>query len=269
MKTARKLALITGASSGIGLELAKVFASNNYNLLVVADSNKINDAAKSLRSYNVEVHSLVADLATKEGIDAVYSKISALGILDVAALNAGVGVGGEFVNTNFEDEVNMINLNVVYLVGLTKLILKDMTLRNSGKILFTSSIAAEMPGPYYACYAATKAFVQSFVEAIRFELKDTKKNIVITALQPGATDTNFFARANMLNTKAGQGKKDDPATVAQQGYDALMRDQDYVVGGNALNKVQSAIAKFVTEEAAAGMQAKDVKPLDLEYGKEK
>lgn len=258
MKQARKLALITGASSGIGFELARIFAKNDYDLIVTSGSDKILDKAKLLRLYEVEVTEIVADLATQEGVDSLWSKLGRP--LDVAVLNAGVGAAGEFVKTSFKDDLNVLNLNIVYLVDLSKRILQDMVIRNSGKMLFTSSVAAEMPGPYYATYAASKAFVQSFVEAIRYEMKDTKKNISITSLQPGPTDTNFFARANMLNTPAAKGKKDDPALVAQQGFDALMSGKDHVVGGSFKNKVQSTAAKFMSEEQGAAAQGKSARP---------
>lgn len=261
MEPTRKLALITGASSGIGFELARVFAKNDYDLIVTSSTDKITDKAKILRQYEVDVTEVIADLATAEGVDTLWSKINRP--LDVAVLNAGVGAAGEFVKTNFKDDLTVMNLNMVYLVDLSKRILQDMVIRNEGRMLFTSSIAAEMPGPYYATYAASKAFLQSFVEAIRFEMEDTKKNVVITSLQPGPTDTNFFKRANMQNTEAGKGKKDDPAEVAQQGFDALMSGKDHVVGGSVKNKVQSTAAKFMTESQAAAAHAKSSRPDNL------
>lgn len=263
----RKLALVTGASSGIGFELARQFAKNDYDLIVASSTDKINEKARLLRQYEVDVQPVVADLSTQEGIDKLYEELTATGRnLDAAVLNAGVGVGGEFIYTSFEDELKMMNLNMVYLVGLTKKILKDMVNRSEGKILFTSSVAAEMPGPYYSVYAASKAFLQSFAEAIRFEMKDMKKSrITITSLQPGPTDTGFFERADMLETKAGESEKDDPATVAKQGFDGLMAGKDHVVGGSFMNKVQSTAAKFMSEAQGAAAQAKSVKPKRLEY----
>lgn len=263
MNAERKLALITGASSGIGFELARIFAKNDYDLIVCAENTELSEKAKILRQYEVEVTEVIADLATQQGVDDLYSSIS--GQLDVAVLNAGVGAGGEFIKTEFANDFNLMNLNMVYLVCLTKKILRDMVGQGDGKILFTSSIAAEMPGPYYATYAASKAFVQSFVEAIRWEMEDTKKNIIITSLQPGPTDTNFFSRANMENTKAGEGKKDDPAVVAQAGFDALMRGTDHVVAGSFMNKIQSTAAKFMSEVQGAGAQGKAARPKSLDH----
>lgn len=259
--TSRKLALITGASSGIGYELAKVFAKNNYDLVINSNSERITEKVPELEAFGVRVIDVQADLATREGVDLLYSKIGSLGrMLDVAVLNAGVGASGEFVETDFEKELNVMNLNVVNTVYLSKLVLKDMVDRNDGKILFTSSVAGEMPGPYLAVYAATKAFIQSFAEAIRYEMKDTKRNIVITALQPGATDTEFFDRADMEDTKVSQGKKDDPAEVAQQGYDALMSDKDHVIGGSIKNRIQVGAGKLMTEPMKSASHASETRP---------
>jgi uncharacterized protein len=267
MEHSKKLALITGASDGIGFELAKIFAKNDYDLIIAADSNKISDKARILRQYEVEVKEILVDLSTHDGMEDLYAQVSGLGRpLDVAVLNAGIGVGGEFLSTDFEQEHKLMHLNMVYLVGLTKKLLKDMVGRNEGKILFTSSIAAEMPGPYYAVYAASKSFVQSFVEAIRYEMKDTgHENITITALQPGPTDTNFFARADMLDTPAGENKKDDPAQVAQQGFDALMSGKDHVVAGSFVNKIQAGLGKLMTEGMGASAHAKSTKPNSLNH----
>ena len=261
MNHSKKLALITGASSGIGLELARVFAKNDYDLIIASNSEKLLNAGRILRQYEVEVTEVEADLATREGVDLLCDKVNSLGRpIDVAVLNAGVGVGGKFIETDFENELNMMNLNMVYLTYLAKKVLHNMVKRDEGKILITSSIAADMPGPYYAIYAATKAFLQSFTEAIRFELKETSKNITITSLQPGATDTEFFERANLVNTKAGQSEKDDPAEVALQGFEALMKGEDHVVAGSFKNKVQSVASKFMSETQGAKAQAESTRP---------
>lgn len=253
------LALVTGASSGIGYELAKVFAQNGFDLIVVAEDQGIAEAAQAFQSMGVDVTPVRQDLSTYEGIESFYEKIRGMDI-DVAALNAGVGVGGHFIDTDLQKELKMMHLNMDSTVHLTKLLLKDFVDKKEGHILFTSSIAAEMPGPYYAVYAATKAFVQSFSEALSLELQE--HNITVTALQPGATDTNFFARADMLNTKVGKAKKDSPADVAQHGFDALMEGKDHIVAGSFANKVQSTIAKFISEKMGAKMQGKQAKPLN-------
>lgn len=252
-------AVVTGASRGIGFELAKCFARDGHDLLIVADSEAIFAAANTLADFGVEVTPVQLDLATEVGSESLYEKLKQLGRpVDALALNAGVGSGGEFINTDLEKEVDLINLNVLSVVRLTKRILRDMVARGHGRILFTSSIAAETPGPYEAVYAASKAFVQSFAMALRFEVKD--KGVTITSLQPGVTDTNFFARADMLDTPAGRGKKDDPADVARQGYEALMSGRSDVVAGSVINKLNVAGTKLMSEKQGAKMQAKSTKP---------
>ena len=260
-----KLAVITGASSGIGFELAHVFAKNGFDLIINSEaSEKLHEKAILLRKQGVEVTEVVADLAIREGVDELYRQINTTGrTIDSLVLNAGVGVGGDFATTSFEDELYLMNLNVVNTVYLAKKVLKDMVSRNEGRILITSSIAGKMPGPYYAVYAASKAFLQSFSEALYYEMKDLKRNITVTALQPGATDTEFFARAGMLDTKAGESKKADPAKVAQDGYDALMAGKDHVVSG-VLNKIKVSGGELMTEQMTASAHAALTKPHSLD-----
>lgn len=257
-------AVVTGASSGIGMELARVFAENGFDLLIAADAENIHDVAKELEAYGHTVEAITVDLSTYDGVETLYQKIIATNKpLHSIAMNAGFGVGGEFLETDLEKEMNMIQLNIVSLVHLTKRILPDFVSRDEGRILFTSSIAAEMPGPYYAVYAASKSFVQSFAEAVRSELKET--NVIITALQPGATDTNFFARADMLDTKAGKSKKDDPREVALDGFNALMDGKDHVVAGSIKNAIQSTIARIMPETMQAKVHSMDTKPESLKH----
>lgn len=254
-----RLAVVTGASSGIGFELAKTFAKNGFDLIVAAENIEIVDAGNTFRSYGVEVTTVQADLTTLDGVDRLYHKIQLADQPPSAvALNAGVGICGSFAHTDFRRELEIINLNIISLVYLTKLVLPDMIKRKSGRLLFTSSIAADMPGPFYAVYAASKAFVQSFSEAVREEVDGS--GVTITALQPGATDTNFFRRAEMMNTKAGVNKKDHPALVAQQGFDALMAGKDHIIAGSFFNKVQSTLGKLMPQTQGAKMQGHDVKP---------
>ena len=256
----RKLALITGASDGIGYELAKIFATNGYDLIVAAEDPGIAEAAQAFRALGVNVDHLMVDLAKHAGVVELYAKVHSLGRpLDVAALNAGVGVNGDFVReTKLEDELNLIHLNVISTVHLAKLVLRDMVARDDGKVLFTSSIAATIPGAFSACYNASKAFVQSFSQAIRNELKDTK--VTITALQPGPTDTNFFNRAGMQDTKVGAGEKDSAAGVAKDGFDALMAGKDHVIGGSLKNKAQVVAGKVIPETTKAEMHRKQAEP---------
>jgi len=255
----RPLAVVTGASSGIGLELARQFAEHAFDLLIVAEDTGIHDAADTLRSHGGEVDSVQADLATREGVDHLYQRIQATQRPWAAiAINAGVGVGGPFIDTDLEEELDLIALNVMSVVHLAKYVLRDMVSRGEGRVLFTSSIAAEMPAPFEAVYGASKAFELSFAEALRDELKDT--GVTITALQPGPTDTNFFRRAGMEDTKVGAGKKDDPVQVARQGFEALMAGKDHVVAGSMKNKVQSALAQVTPETVKAAAHRKLAEP---------
>src|SRR4051794_13526437 len=221
-ESTKPFAVVTGASSGIGYELARQFAEHGFDLLVIAEDEGISSAAERLSSVDGSaVRSLRADLATHEGNDMVYERIRSIGRpLDAIAINAGVGVSGPFVETDLSAQMNLINLNVMSPVHLTRLVLKDMLSRRAGRILYTSSIAATMPGPFAATYNASKAFVKSFAEAIRSEVKDS--GVTVTVLMPGATETNFFHRAGNEDTKLGAGKKDDAAEVAREGFEALM-----------------------------------------------
>jgi uncharacterized protein len=264
---ANQWAAITGASSGIGYELAKVFAEEGYHLLVVAENAEIYEAADIFRKYGHEVQTVQADLATYEGVEKFYSEIQSLPApIDCIVMNAGIGMSGAFLKTDLQRELNLLQLNVVSLVHLTKRILPEFVQRGTGKILFTSSVAASTPGPFEAVYAASKAFVQSFSEALAYELKD--QNITVTALQPGATETPFFERAGMLDTKVGEKKKDDAAEVARQGFEALKDGKDHVVAGSLMNKIQTILAKFITEPQGAAMQARETIPHSEKAAKE-
>jgi short-subunit dehydrogenase len=174
------------------------------------------------------------------------------------AVNAGIGVSGAFVETDLEEHFRLIGLNITGAVHLAHLVLPGMVARGQGGVLFTSSIAATMPGPYLSTYAASKAFLHSFAEALRHELKDS--GVTVTSLMPGPTDTDFFARAGMEDTKLGQARKDDPADVARQGFEALMAGRDKVVAGSPKNKLQTAAAQVIPDRATAALQGSMVKP---------
>lgn len=255
-----RLAVVTGASSGIGYELAKIFARNGYDLIVAAENIEIVDAGNAFRTYGVDVKTVQVDLSTLEGVERLYQKILlAEQPIEAIAMNAGIGICGPFLHTDIKRELEVINLNIISMVYLTKLILPYFVNRKSGKMLFTSSLSANMPGPYYAVYAASKAFVQSFAEAIREEVAD--HGVSVTALQPGTVDTNFYKRAEMMSTRAGVNtKKDDPAAIAQAGYDALMAGKDHVIAGSFLTKVQATLAKILPQSQGAKMQSEDVRP---------
>lgn len=258
--TDRPLAVVTGASNGIGYELAKQFAQNGFDLLIAAKNSGINEVVPDLEKLGAQVKPIQADLATYDGVEALYQAIKNTGRpVDAIAINAGVGVGGDFVReTDLQDELNLINLNVVSTVHLAKRVLKDMVERNQGRVLFTASIASIMPGPFEAVYAASKAFVHSFAEALRNELKDT--SITITSLMPGPTETNFFHRAGMDDTKVGSEKKDDPAQVAEQGFKALMADRDHVVAGSLQTKAQAAVSQVLPDSVNAEQHRKLSEP---------
>jgi uncharacterized protein len=257
----RPLAVVTGASSGIGYELARQFAEHDYDVVIAAEDAGIHDAAVRLRrDGGPVVDPQQIDLAKYDEVERLYAYLRNLGRpVEAIALNAGRGAGGDFTTeTELRDELNIIDVNVTSTVHLAKRVLPDMVARGDGKVLFTSSIASQMPGAYQAVYNASKSFVQSFAEAVRNELKDT--GVTITALMPGPTDTAFFDRAEMQDTKIGAGKKDDPAQVAAQGFEALMKGKDHVVGGSAKNKVQAVAAKVMSDPAKAEMHRKMAEP---------
>ena len=236
--TDRNLALVTGASSGIGLELARQFAGHDFDVVVTAEDAELAAAAEQLRLGGTTVQPVQADLRTPAGVESVWAAVQATGRPLAAALNAGVGQGGPFVENELEKELEIIDLNVTSTVRLTKLVLRDMVARNEGRLLITSSIASTMPGSFQAVYNASKSFLQSFAEALVEELRDSA--VTVTSLMPGPTETEFFDRAEMQDTRVGAGKKDDPAQVAKQGFEALMAGEDKVVAGSLMTKVQGA-----------------------------
>ncbi len=256
----KPFAVVTGASNGIGYELATQFAQHGFDLLVAAEDSAIATAAHAFEGLGAAVESLQVDLATYDGVEELYGKITASGRpLDAIAINAGVGVGGDFARgTDLQAELKLIDLNVTSSVHLAKRVLPDMVGRGNGRVLFTSSIAATMPAPFEAVYGASKAFVLSFAEALRNELKDT--GVSVTALMPGPTDTNFFHRADMDDTKAGAGKKDDPAEVARQGFEALMAGKDHVVAGSLKSKLSGAANEVLPETAKAAAHRRLAEP---------
>lgn len=244
-------AVVTGGSNGIGFELARQFAQNGYDVMIASeDESRLREAANELSSAGSAISTCTTDLATEEGVERLSTAIrSSQRPVDVLCVNAGVGLGGAFVDTDLQRELRMIDLNVRGAVQLTKPIVREMASRGSGKILFTSSIAATMPDPFEAVYGATKAFLRWFGEALRNELKDT--GVGVTVLMPGVTDTDFFRRADMLDTKAGASdKKDDPAVVAKAAFEALQKDKDKVIP-TAKNKMLGAVAGAMPDSAAA------------------
>jgi short-subunit dehydrogenase len=260
---AQSLALVTGASSGIGLSLAKELAARGYDLIVCSASPRLLSAASELTDLGIAVEEIEADLASPIGIDQLWNKVEALGRpLDIACLNAGVGVGGLFAETDLDEELNMVNLNCGGTVHLAKHVIRHMSRHNAGKILFTASIAGEMIAPREAVYAATKAFVLSFAHSVRYELRDT--GISVTALQPGPTDTDFFHRAGMDDTKVGsEGKSESqPDDVAKQGIDALLSGKDHVYAASLTTKLEGMLANVTPGALKGAMHDKMAKPLE-------
>lgn len=254
----KPLAVVTGASSGIGYELARQFLQHDYDVIVAAEDAEINQSAAILKEEapGAEVEPVQVDLATARGVEKLYETIKEDGRpVACIALNAGVGVHGDFAReTSLEEELNLIALNVTSVVHLCKLVLRDMVARDSGRVLITSSIAALQPGAKSAVYNASKAFLLLFAEAVREELKDT--GITVTALMPGATETGFFARAGMEHTKIGQEKKDSPEDVARDGFEALMADKDKVVSHSFKTKMEAFLSEVLPHSASAAQHGK-------------
>jgi short-subunit dehydrogenase len=258
--TEKPFAVVTGASSGIGFALAKEFARHGFALVIAAENAELTDAERELKTLGAAVDAVQVDLATPQGVETLVERVNAHNQpVTALVVNAGVGVSGDFARkTDLDAELNLIDLNVRSTVHLTKRLVRPMVDRKRGRVLFTSSIAAMGPGPFYATYAASKAFMLSFAEAIREELKDT--GVTVTALMPGATDTKFFERAGMEDTKVGAGKKDDPAEVARQGFEALMAGKDHVIAGSFVNKIRGAASKLMPETLKAAAQRRSTEP---------
>jgi short-subunit dehydrogenase len=258
-ENSQQFAVITGASSGIGYELAKQFAHHGFDLLIGSGGDRISHAATQIAEFGVEVDVVETDLATHEGVHELIAAIDATGRpLDAIAINAGVGVSGPFIETDLAEELNMVALNVVSTLHLAKYAVKKMVNRGSGRILFTASIAGTMPTPYETVYGATKAFVRSLSQGLREELQDS--GVSVTALMPGATETDFFHRAGADDTKLGTSEKDDPAEVAKDGFEALMAGKDHVVAGSFKNKLMAAAGHALPDPLVARAHAAQSAP---------
>jgi short-subunit dehydrogenase len=250
----RPLALVTGASTGIGLELAKQFAEHGFDLIVAAENVELDDAVEDLRSLGGAVAPVSVDLTKRADVERLVAAVRGSGRpLDAAALNAGVGVGGPFTENDLEAELGVVQLNCASTVQVAKAVVQDMAARGAGRILFTSSVASQAPEPFQAVYGASKAFVQSFALALREELKDA--GVSVTALLPGPTDTEFFDRAEMTDTRLGASdKKDDPALVARQGFEGLMKGEASVFAGSPASKAMGRLSAITPGNVATKLK---------------
>src|ERR1700744_6039053 len=260
MENNQKTALITGGTSGIGKELAKLFAQDKYNLIIVArDQQELESTGAELRSFGVGVKTIAKDLSKMDEAKALTTEITEQ--IDVLVNDAGQGVYGLFKDNELERELDIIHLNVCATVILTKHFLKEMVSRGGGRILNLGSVAGKLPGPWQAVYHATKAFVLSFTTAVREEVKDS--GVTLTALMPGVTDTDFFHKAGMESSQVVQDKEAmaDPAEVAKDGYEALMAGQDRVISGFK-NKVEVSAANLMPDSTVAHKLYDQQKPVE-------
>lgn len=261
METKKTYTLITGGTSGIGYELAKIFAQKGHNIILVSrDEADLTITRNELLGMGVDTVIISKDLFDKQSPFELYNEVCEKGYdVEILVNNAGQGQYGEFAETNIYRELSIIQLNISSLVVLTKLFLQDMLKKGRGKILNLSSIASKAPGPLNSVYHGTKAFVQSFTQAIAEEVKG--KGITVTALLPGATNTDFYNKADMQQSKiVKEGKLDDAKKVAQIGYDALMKGEPMVVSG-LKNKVKVALSNILSDKAAAKNMKKEQAPV--------
>jgi short-subunit dehydrogenase len=249
---ADKFAIITGASTGIGFELAHLAAQDGYDLLIVADEPLINAAGADLQQHGTEVRSIEADLSTIDGVDTLIAATNGRRV-DVLCANAGRGLGHGFLGQSPADWRRVVDTNIVGTLYLVQKVLKPMVAQGEGKVMLTGSIAGFMPGTYQAVYNGTKAFIDSFADALRAELQNEGHDaITITNLMPGATETEFFDRAGMEDTSVGTAKKDDPAKVAKDGWTQMMKGGGDIVSGWK-NKLQAAAAHVLPHGVTAAL----------------
>ena len=253
--SSRKLAIVTGASSGIGLEIAKLAAQDGYDLIVAADTPFV-EAGPALKDFGVDVQEIEADLATQQGLDQLLSAVGGREV-DVLVANAGHGLGHGFLDQSPSEWQHIINTNITGTLLLIQPIVKRMVERGQGRVLITGSIAGHMAGTFQAVYNGSKAFIDSFSAALNEEIKDS--GVTVTCLKPGATETEFFHRAEMEDTKVGQAKKDDPAEVAKAGWDAMNSGEASVIYG-LKNKMQVAGAAMMTDATTAKMHRAQAEP---------
>ena len=253
---AKPFAIVTGASSGIGLELAAICAQEGFDLLVAADRPEIHAAAERFRQLGAATTVVETDLATVDGVDQLYEAAEGRRV-DALLANAGHGLGKAFLDQDFIEVRHVIDTNVTGTIYLIQKVGRDMRAAGAGRILITGSIAGYMPGTFQAVYNGTKAFIDSFSFALRNELKDS--GVTVTCLMPGVTDTEFFERADLMDTKVGAGTKADPAVVAKDGFEAMEAGEADVVSGWK-NKLQTTIANVTPNEVLAEQHRKMAEP---------
>ena len=256
MANGEKFAIVTGASTGIGFELAKRCLDDGYDVLIAADEPQVLDAAASLRGSGKQVEALEVDLSTTEGVDRLVAAAKGRPV-DALLANAGRGLGHAFLDQDFAQARSVVDTNVTGTIYLIHKIGNEMRRRKAGRILITGSIAGFVPGSFQAVYNGTKAFLNSFSFALREELKDS--GVTVTCLMPGATETEFFERADMMDTGIGTSKKDDPADVAKTGFDAMIRGDGDIVAG-LKNKIQSSVANVTPAPILAKQHRKMAEP---------
>jgi len=251
----RKLAIITGASSGIGLEIAKLAAKDGYDLVVAADTPFV-EAGPALREFGVEIEEIEADLATRQGVQQLLDLVANRPV-DVLVANAGHGLGHGFLEQAPDEWMKIVDTNITGTLLLIQPIVQRMVERGEGRVLITGSIAGHLAGTFQAVYNGSKAFIDSFAAALGNEIKDS--GVTVTCLKPGATETEFFHRAEMDDTKVGQSKKDDPADVAKTGWDAMNKGEPAVIHGMK-NKLQVAAAGVMSDATTAKLHRKQAEP---------
>ena len=252
----RPLAVVTGASTGIGRELAQLAAQDGHDLVIAADQGPLEEAAAALRASGAQVEAVEADLSTAFGVDKLMQAVNGRPV-ELLIANAGHGLGHGFLDKPFAEARHVIDTNITGTLDLLYRVGGDMRQRNRGRILITGSIAGLMPGSFQAVYNGTKAFIDSFSFALRNELKDT--GVTVTCLMPGATDTRFFERADMLDTQVGAGEKAPPADVAKDGYEAMKKGEDHVVAGWR-NRMAAAMTNIVPDSMLAEQHRKSAEP---------
>ena len=253
--SSRKLAIVTGASSGIGLEIAKLAAQDGYDLIVAADTPFV-EAGPALQEFGADVRQIEADLATKQGIDQLLGLVGDRPV-DVLAANAGHGLGHGFLDQATDEWMHVLNTNITGTLLLIQPIVRRMVERGEGKVLITGSIAGHLAGTFQAVYNGSKAFIDSFAAALNEEIKD--RGVTVTCLKPGATETEFFHRAELDDTKVGQARKDDPADVAKTGWEAMKAGEPAVIHG-LKNKMQVAAAGLMTDATTAKLHRAEAEP---------